>query len=359
MNHTAFFEELKKGSLASCYLLEGEEEYIKRQAYKQLCEKVLPAGLEELNRTDLVNPDADSLIMACETLPMMSEKRLVTVRDYAPLLPPKRGAKEEPEEAKEKEGKIKAVDPIPDYLSALPSTVCLVFYVKGEAGRQRRLYTAIDKRGGVVTFNRLSEGECVRWLSQQARRQGKMLSADVAQALIFTVGGDASLLQLELDKLCRYVGDAERITEEDIGQICTRSTECTVFQMVDAQTEGRFERAMTLLGHLLENGEERMMVLAMLLRQYRILYHIRRMNDEKTPGGEQAALIGIPPFAYKRAYPQAMKYSAERLYQAYQALLGMEEGIKRGELSQNACAENAMMLLEGILRPENEQSRRK
>lgn len=347
MNHTAFFEALKNNRLAACYLFEGEEEYIKQTAYRQLCEKLLPAGLEEINSTVLVNPDADSLIMACETLPMMSEKRLVTVREYAPLMPIKRGAKDE----EESKGRTKAVDPIPEYLERLPDTVCLVFYQKGAAGK-RRLYTAIEKRGGLVAFDRLSESECVRWLSQQARKQGKTLTQDAAQALLFTVGNDASLLQLELDKLCRYVGDAVPLTEADIAAICTQSTECTVFQMVDAQTEGKVEKALSLLGMLLQNGADRMLVLAMLLRQYRILYHIRRMTDEKTPGADQPALIGIPPFAYRKAYPQAMKYTAEQLLQAYRALLELEERIKRGQVPQTACAENAIWMLEGILRGE-------
>ena len=37
MNHTAFFEQVKKGNIQPVYLMEGTEEYIKQQAVRQLC----------------------------------------------------------------------------------------------------------------------------------------------------------------------------------------------------------------------------------------------------------------------------------------------------------------------------------
>ena len=44
MNHTAFFDVLKAGTIGECYLFEGNEEYIKQSALKQLYAKLLPAG---------------------------------------------------------------------------------------------------------------------------------------------------------------------------------------------------------------------------------------------------------------------------------------------------------------------------
>lgn len=94
MNHTVFFDALRAGQVQSCYLFEGTEEYIKQQAFKQLCAKLLPAGLEEMNLTDLTDPEADELIAAAETLPFMGERRVVAVRE-CPLLLSGRKAEDE------------------------------------------------------------------------------------------------------------------------------------------------------------------------------------------------------------------------------------------------------------------------
>ena len=85
MNHTAFFEALKAGRIAGCYLFEGTEEYIKQQALKNLCARLLPEGLEQMNLTDLTAPAPDALIAAAETLPFLAEKRVVVVRECALL----------------------------------------------------------------------------------------------------------------------------------------------------------------------------------------------------------------------------------------------------------------------------------
>ena len=95
MNHTAFFEQVKKGNIQPVYLMEGTEEYIKQQAVRQLCTKLLPAGLEELNLTDLTDPEADALIAAAETLPFMADRRIVIIRECSLLTAGKKAENED------------------------------------------------------------------------------------------------------------------------------------------------------------------------------------------------------------------------------------------------------------------------
>jgi len=184
------------------------------------------------------------------------------------------------------------------------------------------------------------------------QRMGKQLDRNCAEKLVFTVGRDAALLKQEMEKLASYLTDRDTVTEADIDAVCTRSSEYTVFQMVDAQVAGNNQQAFALLRDVLRAGEDRIMVLAMLLRQYRILYHMRCMLDEKTPQQSQAQLLGIPPFAVGRTQQQARRFDKERLRAAYDMLLGYEQGIKAGRLPQEACAENALLKLEEILRGE-------
>ena len=153
-----------------------------------------------------------------------------------------------------------------------------------------------------------------------------------------------------MEKLASYLTDRDTVTEADIDAVCTRSSEYTVFQMVDAQVAGNNQQAFSLLRDVLRGGEDRIMVLAMLLRQYRILYHMRCMLEEKTPQQSQAQLLGIPPFAVGRTQQQARRFEKERLKAAYDMLLSYERDIKTGRLPQEACAENALLKLEEILR---------
>lgn len=334
MNHTEFFSSLKNGNLLNCYLFEGTEEYIKQQALKRLEKTILPEGLEELNLTVLEDPKADEMISACETIPFMADRRVVVVNESALLSASKKSDDADPA--------------IIEYMEHLPPTVCLVFFLKGKADGRKKLYTLLKKNAWIVDFSPMGDAECQRWVIRSLSQKGKSITADTASYLIFTVGKDAALLTQEMEKLVSY-SDQEEITRDAIDTICIPSTECTVFQMVDAQVAGNLSKTFQLLNQMLKNGEERMAVLAMLLRQYRIMYHLKCLSEEGTPSSQWGALVGIPPFAVTRTLQQTKPYSRKHLKAAYDYLTDTELRLKQGLLPQNGCAENAILALQKIL----------
>jgi len=338
LNHTAFIEAVKAGRIASLYLLEGTEEYIKQQALARLRKKLLPKGMEQFNDADLTNPDADELIAAAETIPFMCEKRVVIVRDSDLLV-----------NSRKEEEDNKKTQRILAYLPTASPGTCLVFVVRGRADGRKKLYHYLKKANAIVDFSPLSEPESINWVQRNMRALGKSIDADTAARLVFTVGRDAALLKQEMDKLSSYAADKERIENTDIDTICTQSLECTIFQMVDAQVAGQYDRAFLLLNRMMRNGEDRMHILSMLQRQYRILYHMRCMLDEGTPWQDLAPLLGIPSFSVGLAQQQAKRYSREKLKAAYDDLLDFEYQIKAGAMPQEGCAETALLRLEALL----------
>ena len=97
MTWKEFYAQIKGNALESVYLFTGPEEYLKREAMQALRRALLPAGLEQLNEAVLEGATATQIIDAAETLPFMAERRIVEVRDWAPLLSGK--ARDEENEA--------------------------------------------------------------------------------------------------------------------------------------------------------------------------------------------------------------------------------------------------------------------
>ena len=89
MTWNEFYQALKAKDIAPVYLFTGPEAYIKREALEALRAALLPPGLEALNDATLEGVTAQQITDACETMPMMCERRIVTVRDWAPLMPGK------------------------------------------------------------------------------------------------------------------------------------------------------------------------------------------------------------------------------------------------------------------------------
>ena len=336
MRYTQFFSEIRQNKIAPCYVFEGEEEYIKQQALIALEKVLVPETFKDLNKNILQNPNIAELIDTVETLPFMAEKRLVIVNECTSL----------------SSAKAKDDDFVADFLAYLPTlspSTCLVFVVRGKADGRKKLYSALKKKQAIVDFSPMNDQECVDWVQKILNNQNINITHAVAQKLVFTVGHDASLLKQELSKLESYLQDRNTVLEEDVNNICTKSSEYTVFQMVDAQVAGQLSVALELLGTMLHNGENSIAILAMLLRQYRILYHMSCLVKEGVANAQLASLLGIPPFTIARTKQQTSRYSTEKLKQAYFYLLQLEYELKTGITSQDGCAETSLLVLSNIL----------
>lgn len=335
MTHEAFFKAVAAGDIAGAYLFTGEEEHVKERALAVLRKKLLPEGLEALNETVLMNPPAGDIIAAAQTLPMMAERRLVIVRDSA-LLGSGKAA-----------GEADGAAALDAYLDRLPDTASIVFYVRGKADGRKKLTAALGKKGVAVQFDPLGDSELYRWIAQTAKGYGKAIDISTSSLLAFTAGRELLTLQQEIAKLAAYAGARDAITREDIAAVVTPTLECTVFQMVDAIVAGKEADAHRLLKAMLENGEARIGILAMMARQYRNLLHLKLMQQNGAPQGEIQKKLGVPAFAMRRLTEQARGADAGALRMKLDLCVDTDYAIKSGRMREDAALERAIARLCG------------
>ena len=333
MDQWAFFDELKAGTVRNVYCFYGPEAYIRRSALEKLRAKVLMPGLEDMNETLLSAPTAQQVIESCETLPMMSDYRLVIVRDCA--LAQSGKAKDEAQESAA----------LCEYLPRVPQTTCLLFDLGDGVDKRKKLSQALMKLPGAVSFDALDDAQLARWMGQTLRPLSKKMDRAACEALSFTSGRDLTMLSGELQKLAAYVGERAEITAQDVEQVATHTAECTVFAMVDAITERRAQQAFELLGVLLQGGEQRIGILAMITRQYRQMMHLCALLRERVPQAQQAKLLGVPPFALTRLTRQVGKRTYDALRACVEACVQADYDIKRGALREEAALERLMLYL--------------
>ena len=221
MDRNEFDRALSGNRLPQVPLFEGEAENLKQTALSCLRQAFLPEGMETLNETVLDDPSVDQLIADVETQPFMSDKRLIIVRDYPAL-----------------SGRAEADERLLVYLPSVPESSLLLFYCTGKPDGRKKLYNSIRKIGGIVTFAPLKGSELTRFVTDAFRDQGKECDDRTAEYLIFTVGSDSGLLLSEIGKISAYAGNRQSVTASDVTALATPSTECSVFQMVDAVVAG-------------------------------------------------------------------------------------------------------------------------
>ena len=328
MDRKDFTRALSQHSLPQVLLFEGEEEHLKQEALAELRRAVLPEGMETLNETILEDPSVDQLIADVETQPFMADKRLIIVRDYPALM-----------------GRSEADEKLVSYLPSVPETSFLLFYCTGKPDGRKKLYNAVKKLSGIVTFSPLRGTELTRFVVSSFQEAGKECDDRTAEYLIFTVGSDAGLLRNEIQKLASCSTERSQILAEDVTALATPSTECTVFQMIDAVVTGQKSRAFTLLRNQLLSGTDRMAILSMLLRQYRLLQHIKIMQYEKRGGDFIRSALGVPPFAVDQYIRQASGYTGGQIKSAVRICFDTEFALKSGRMSQDGAVETVVLKL--------------
>ena len=333
MKHSEFFSALKNGSIERCYLFEGEEEFTKKSALKALREKVAVGDFAAMNDTRLTDPAPDELIAAAETLPFMSDKRFVEVRDSAMLQTGK--AKDYDEDS--------AVKRLDAYLDQLPDTAVIVFYCHGKADGRKKLYQALKKKARIVAFDPLDDRELAQWIAATLKKNGKRISLAACQRLWFSAGRDLTLLYNEIGKLSAFTEGRQEVTQEDVDAICVQSTEYKVYDMADTLLSGQGAKALRMLEALLRDGEERLMLLSLLGRQCRQLRYARALTASGAQQGEVASRLGVPPFVARKLLDTARGYTGKQLAQMCQMCLENEYLVKSGQLSDVGSLEKVML----------------
>ena len=320
MKWNEFYQALEAGDIAPVYLFTGPEEYVKREAMAKLRQKLLPPGLEALNDAVMEGVTAQQIIDAAETMPMMCERRIVTVRDWAPLT--SENARNEAQE----------VDRMLKWLEN-PSPGCvLVFYMRQSADARKKLTGALRKKAVAVDFDALNDDELSKWCAKKLKGQRKRINARALSALTFMAGRELTRLDGELDKLCAYLGERDEITEADVREIVSASLEYKVFELMNHLLDGDMLKAQQTVNSLLQGAQSPVGILAMLTRQIRQMTHIKCAQDAGEPLQVVQERLNMKPYPARQTARQCARLSQAWLRSLYDTSVAYDFAVKSGRM---------------------------
>lgn len=321
MTWNEFYQALKADNIAPVYLFTGPEALVKREALEALRRKLLPPGLEALNDATLEGVTVREITDACETMPMMCDRRVVTVRDWAPLMPGK--AKNEDADA----------EWMQKWLENPPATCALVFYMRGEMDGRKKLPSLLKKKAVVVDFQLLTDSELTRWCARRLKPLGKRLTPQAMNTLTFMAGRELTRLAGELDKLADFAGEGhEEITDADVRAIVPASLEYNVFELLSSLLVGDMKKGQQTVNSLLQGGQNPIGIFSMLTRQVRQLAHMKCALDAGTPLQTVQQQLGMHPYAARQTARQCARFSTDWLTALYEKCVDADFAVKSGRL---------------------------
>jgi DNA polymerase-3 subunit delta len=269
---------------------------------------------------------------ACDAMPFLADRRVVIVEGLLTrLLAREEDDAEGPAAAK---GRGKGLlDQLAAYLPALPVTTELVFLERRELPARHALLKLADGEIGTARlFGPPRLEDVPGWIVQRARRHAGAVTPQAAQLLAQYVGADLRALDQELEKLITYAGAARPVGPEDVQALVPAAGQANVFGMVDALGRRDARQATQLLHQLLALGEHPLGLLAMIVRQFRLLLQAKELSDGGVRPADLAHQLGLPGFVADKLARQARQFTMARLESTYRQLLDIDLAIKGGEV---------------------------
>ena len=295
------------------YLLLGTEIYLRRVAAQTISDLALSRTLlREFNESSfsLTSDAVQSAIAAAEQLPMMSDTRVVRIRDFAKL----READEET---------------LIRYLNN-PSPSTVMIFTADELDKRKKSSKVLLDACTIVEFAPLKDAEAKAWAKSRLKELKITADDQVLSEIISLVGSDVQTLYNEIEKLASAAANTGRITPNLVDELIGRSRELSNFELGDHLLAGNRKRALETLHRLLEDGAEPVMLVGLIAGNYHRLALGKHLLSR---GGREEVFrnINLPPFKRDSYISTLQRSTAAKIARGIQLTAATDLAIKTSQ----------------------------
>ena len=308
----------------------GQEDYLIDWAANSIIEKYVNPGMKALDfkKLDEDTSDAQSVIEACETFSMMSEKRVVWFKE------PNSFSKQESEKL------LSYIDSPNEGTILIISNHNFTNDVKNRNEKRSELDKGLLEKTLCYNFSQLDRKTLTGFISKRFKANGKEISLDLLSYLIDETGyfnkeSDYRITNLENDllKIVAHSGDSSVISKEDIDVSINGDMATFVFDFLDAVTMNKKDKAFSLLHNILNSGNDIYSILAILVNQFELILEVKEYRED---GGNSLSIskaMGIHEFRVKKALSFADRFETKKIKEILTSLYEVDKNIKTGNMA--------------------------
>lgn len=306
MDFAQIMSDLKKKTYRPVYFLMGDEPYFIDMISDYIEHNVLDESEKEFNQTVLYGRDVTTadVIGAAKRFPMMSEFKVVIVKEAQDI---RDLVKKEKEDKKDKQKST-----FEQYLeNPLPSTVLVFCYKYKTIDKRTSLAKVIDKNAVLFESKKLYDNQVPDWINNYLKSKEYTINQRAAGLLAEYLGTSLSKITNELDKLTINLPPKSEITAEHIQANIGISKDYNVFELQTVIGKKEVLKANRIINYFAANPKDNPMVVTVssLYGYFSkiLVYHF--LTDKKTA----ASALGVHPFFVKDYEMAAKNYSVGKL----------------------------------------------
>jgi len=292
------------------YFIHGPDTYRSKVKLNELIEQY--SEKFELHKIEGEHIKLDELASKMNAVSIFTQKRLMVIEDLS---------------------KNKEQAELTSFLKERKSSddEVIIFY-EGKIKKNISLYKYLSRAGESFEFEEMSINEIKRWAENYVKERKGRIEKVALEELLMGANNDLWFLSRELDKLLAY---KKVITLESVQLLTPANFDDNIFNLTDAIGRGDKSTALELINKQLDAGAAPIYLLAMIIRQFRILIQVKEASEKLSfPNNNFIAKeIGLHPFVVQKTMGQTKKYSFEELERIYANLQDLDLKLKSSKLS--------------------------
>lgn len=334
----ALENKLEKGDISNFYIFCGSDEKSIKTSIDKIINKIVNKNFIELNYVQLdgMSVKVDDIVNACETLPFMSDKRVVVI--YRSIF-----LKDKVDKSNEK-----IFNDIKEYTKNLPEDCVLIMYYIFENDREKESSKVkkLDKNATVVKFSKLKGMALQKKVGEIFKAKNKAISKSELALFCNIVENNMDIIQNEVEKLCCYAIDKE-ITAADINKLISGKNDNDIFNLVDFVSRKKPQNSLDILNELVFKGESVTGILRMIQRQFKLIFDIKLSIDKGMNKEEISRELRLHPFICEKMIGQSRKFSINQLEKIFELCLNTEKNLKN--TSVDSKTELEMLIINTVV----------
>ncbi len=309
-----------------CFLLLGEEEFLKEEEIARIKAKYLKKETLDLNYNVFYARDKELdikvVLDALNTLPFLSEKRVVIIKDIDELNPLGR-------------------ELLASYLKSPQRFSCLILDSKSSK-IQNGFLLEVSKHSKVIYCRSLRDEELDGWIFKRVRGLGKRITNEAVSVIKDNLSSDLMVISRLIENLNLYTGNRQQITKEDVERLAGKGVQNTTFELVDAIGSKDKSLAFQILSNLLKERKRETEILGFIawhLKRIEKIKHLIKVRDKYAICRE----LNLNYRNFEKLSQQTKNFTTKRIRNLYNRLLDIDVAIKTGR------TQSPSLLLEGLI----------
>jgi len=329
--------EWKKGDIHPVYFFYGTESFLMEETVDWM-KSQMESDSDDFGKVvvlDLEEVPVQALIQEAETPSFFGGKRLIIGKNASFLTT-----------GKAKGGVAHNMDALVEYLKhPFAENTVLLTVSSSQLDKRKKAVKELLKSARAKEFAPFKGKEVLDWLSQRLQKLKVTADPEAVRELAILVGNDLRLLNQECLKLATYVGAGGRVTREEVHQLVPRTLEQDVFKLTEKLAQRQLDEALRIWNDLLQQKEEPIRILALIIRQFRLMLQVKILERQGMAEKEMASFLHMHPYPVKLASKQGKAFSEKELRGLLSASLQADHEIKSGKADKVLAVERILFSL--------------